>query len=76
MKISKKEMIVLSILSIIGVLSLFFDDSILLSLDNIKNNYLDIYYQMEGIFNEVEINSIIYRVLYFFAKMSFYFYHH
>ncbi len=41
-----------------------------------ENDIFDQYYEMEGIFNEVNPKSIPFKVLDFFTKTLFYFYHH
>ncbi len=41
-----------------------------------ENNYFDRYYEMNGIFNEIDVNSIAFHLLNFFSKILFYFYHH
>jgi len=41
-----------------------------------ENKFFDRYYEMDGIFNEVNLNSLTFRFLNFLAKILFYFYHH
>lgn len=41
-----------------------------------ENDIFDRYYEMEGIFNEVNLKSITFKLLDFFSKVLFYFYHH
>jgi len=41
-----------------------------------ENTIFDRYYEMDGIFNEVNPKSILFKLLDFFAKILFYFYHH
>jgi len=54
--ISKKEGIILSILSIIGIISFFYDEFILLFVNSFKNNVLDI---ILGLFTSINTISII-----------------
>ncbi|MEE9378621.1 MAG: glycosyltransferase family 2 protein, partial [Candidatus Lokiarchaeia archaeon] len=41
-----------------------------------ENRYFDQYYKMDGIFNEVNTNTLSFRFLNYFTKILFYFYHH
>ncbi len=41
-----------------------------------ENDLFDRYYEMDGIFNETNLNSLKFKILNYFAKMLFYFYHH